>query len=254
MRRAQAVLVSVLLAVSAFGAPAQEASAYQGSAWSNSDSFGTRCLGFVDAYPQKLYSLARTQMAALGYGPIGGAIGSAFTRSAVLARVMPDFAVYVHSHGDNYWASAGAPKIDSGFLQDPGLSRCSDHRKDVVRSSAIKTATQGAVFNLVIMSTCMLGSNASTMPGAFQIEKVKNSADREFFLGYVNHTYDSDSYRFEKAFWSYLSRGSSTPKTLYRAFVYASSIGGYDAPDAADPFQANWWGNPNFSGKPELPA
>ena len=26
------------------------------------------------------------------------------------------------------------------------------------------------------------------------------------------------------------------------------SIGGYAYPDSANPFQANWWGNPNYNG------
>jgi hypothetical protein len=85
------------------------------------------------------------------------------------------------------------------------------------------------------------------MPAAFSIEKVKNSSDREFYLGYVYSTYDSAQLRFEKAFWSYLNGGA---RTALQAYTYASSIGGYSSPDSADPFQANWWGNPNFNGRP----
>ena len=250
MKRARRLLVSVLLATSALGALAQGASAFQGVVWSNSDSFSYRCLGITDTFPQQLYSMARSRMAALGYGPIGGAIGPSFSSSAFLDTVLPSWAVYVHSHGDNYWATSGWPRIDSAFLQDPGPTRCSHYKTDAVRSSAIKTATLGTRYNLVIMSTCRLGSTLSTMPGAFQIEKVKNNTQREFFLGYVNATYDGDMLRFERAFWSYLSRASGPRRTLYRAFTYAASIGGYDAPDAADPIQANWWGNPTYDGRP----
>jgi hypothetical protein len=226
---------------------AQGALAYQGAVWSNSDGFTSRCLGFTDTSPNQLNSLARTQMAALGYSPIKGALGASFTRAAFLAEVRPDWAVYVHSHGDNYRATSGSG-IDSAFLQDPGPTACSNYRVDAVRASAIKAATGAGPYNLVIMSTCRLGSSASTMPGAFEIEKVKNSTDPEFFLGYVNLTYDSSQLRFEKAFWSYL-RGGNSLRTAYQAFAYASGIGGYLAPDAADPFQANWWGNPNYNGR-----
>jgi hypothetical protein len=247
MKRAQMLLVSVLLAVSSLGVMAQGALAWDGAVWSNSDSFSSRCLGFTDTYPKQLYSLATAQMTALGYSPIGGALGAGFTRSAFLATVAPDWAVYVHSHGDNYRATSGSG-IDSAFLQDPGPTACSDYHVDAVRASTIKATTAGVPFGLVIMSTCYLGSTRSTMPDAFQIAKVKNSPDMEFYLGYVNSTYDSSSLRFEKAFWSYLSGGIT--RTAYQAFTYASGIGGYSQPDASNPFQANWWGSPIFNGRP----
>jgi hypothetical protein len=246
MKRAQVLLVSVLLAVTSLGALAPSVTAYDASAWTYSDSFTTRCLGFSDSYPGQLNSLARAQLAALGYSPIGGAIGPSFTRTAFLNGVLPDWGVYVHSHGDNYWAASGRPNIDSAFLQDPGSTACSSFSRDVVRSSAIKAVTWTSPYNLIVMSTCYLGSSSSTMPGAFSIEKVKNSTDNEFYLGYVYSTYDSAMLRFEKAFWSYLSGGA---RTVSQAFTYASGIGGYSSPDAADPFQANWWGNPNYNGR-----
>jgi hypothetical protein len=252
MRRAQTLLVSVLLAVSALGATAQGAFAYRTDVWSNSDSFSYNCLGFTDTYPAQLYSLATSQMRALGYSPVGGALGAGFTSSAFLTNVLPDWAVYAHTHGDNYWAASGYPNVDSAILQDPGTSRCSNFSKDAIRSSSIKSATRGSQYNLVIMSTCMLGASSSTMPGAFQIEKVKSSTDREFYLGYVYSTYDSAALRFEQAFWSYLNTYDQygRRRTAYSAFTYAMSIGGYSAPDASDPFQANWWGNPTYNGLP----
>ena len=66
MKRAEALLVSILLAVSALGATAQGASAYTADAWSNSNAFSYSCLGFTDTYPQQLYSLATSQLAKLG--------------------------------------------------------------------------------------------------------------------------------------------------------------------------------------------
>lgn len=249
MKRAQTLLVSILLAASALGASSQATFAARADVWSNSDSFSSRCLGFTDTYPQLLYSLASSQMRALGYSPVGGALGAGFTRSAFLANVYPDYGVYVHSHGDNYYASSGSG-IDSAFLQDPGTSRCSDYTQDAVRSTAIKTATAGGPFNLVIMSTCKLGASSSSMPNGFQIAKVKNATRREFYLGYVYSTYDSAAYRFEQAFWSYLNGDSVHRRTAYQAFTYAVSIGGYEAPDSSNPFQPNWWGNPNYDGTP----
>ena len=247
MKRAKVLLVSALLATSSLSGVAQNAAAYGGAVWTNSDSFTTRCLGVSDTYPSQMYSLAKAQFAALGYSPLKGAIGSSFTRSAFLNEVLSDWGVYVHSHGDNYYAASGRPAIDSAFLQDPGSTACSDKNRDIVRSSAIKAATWTTPYNLVIMSTCYLGSSSSTMPAAFSIEKVKNSSDREFYLGYVYSTYDSAQLRFEKAFWSYLNGGA---RTALQAYTYASSIGGYSSPDSADPFQADWWGNPNFNGRP----
>jgi hypothetical protein len=249
MKRAGALLVSIIAAVSALGATASPVTARTADAWSNADAFKSNCLGFNDSYPQLMYSQAHTQMALLGYSPVTGALGAAFTRTAFLNEVWYDYGVYVHSHGDNYWASTGAPKVDSAFLQDPGSRHCNTS-SDMVRSSAIKTATSGTPYNLVVMSTCYLGSSTSTMPGAYQIEKVKTSTQREFFLGYVYSTFDSSAYRFENVFFTYLNGSASHARTAYQAFVYATGIGGYTAPNSSNPFQANWWGNPNYNGTP----
>jgi hypothetical protein len=199
---------------------------------------------------RQLYNLANAQLTRLGYAPLRGDLGPAFTTSAFLGNVAYPWAVYAHTHGDNYWAASGYPNVDSAILQDPGSGACNDSGRDKIRSSAIKSATHGGVFNLVIMSTCMLGANSSTMPDAFQIEKTKSSTQKEFYLGYVNSTYDSAAFRFEQAFWSYLNANILHVRSAYSAFTYAMSIGGYAYPDSADPFQANWWGNPNFNGVP----
>jgi hypothetical protein len=247
MKRAGALLVSLIAAVSALGATASPIYAKQGDAWSNSDSFTSTCLGFTDTYPAQMYSLAKTQMGLLGY-TMYGAIGPGFTRSAFLTNVWMDYAVYVHSHGDNYWAVSGPPSVDSGFLQDPGSGKCSSTGTDIVRASSVKTATGGTPYNLVVMSTCYLGSTSSTMPGAFQIEKMKTNSQKEFFLGYAHSTFDSSAFRFEKAFFTYLNGGPNHERTAYQAFLYAVGIGGYTAPSSAEPFEPNWWGNPNYNG------
>jgi hypothetical protein len=248
MKRASTWLVSVLIAASAMGAPAPAVAARTAHVWSNSDAFSVKCLGVNDTYPKQLFTLNVAQIAKVGFSPVGGALGAAFSRSAVLNSVLLDYAVYVHSHGDNYWASGGAPNIDSAFLQDPGTSRCNDSSLDKVKSSSIKAATYGTTYNLVIMSTCYLGNSVSTMPAAFQIAKVKNATDSEFYLGYVHSTWDSSSLRFEKAFWSYMNGSVANSRTFAQAYAYAVSIGGYEAVDASNPFQANWWGNPSYTG------
>lgn len=253
MKRASTLLVSVVIAASALGASVQMAAAYNAHVWSNSDAFKATCLGFNDTYPLQHFNLSVAQLGKLGFGPVAGALGPGFTRTAFLNNVLNDYAVYVHSHGDNYWAASGAPNIDSGILQDPGTGKCNSS-KDMIRSSSIRAATQGSFYNVVIMSTCMLGSNSSTMPAAFQIAKTKQATDYEFYLGYVYHTWDSSSLRFEKAFWSYMNGGTPHSRSLAQAFAYAASIGGYAAVSTREPFQANWWGNPNYDGTPLRPV
>jgi hypothetical protein len=248
MKRAEGLLLSLVFAVSTLGATAPQAAARTGDVWSNSDAFKTACVGFNNTYPSQMYSMARTQLALLGYSPISGALGPSFTRSAFLNHVFYDYAVYAHTHGDNYWAASGYPKVDSGILQDPGTGRCNSNTLDMIRSSAIKAATMGTPYNLVVMSTCYLGSSSSTMPAAFQIEKVKTSSQREFYLGYTYSTYDSSALKFEQAFFSYLNGGTNHNRTVYQAFTYAMSIGGYSSPNSSNPFSPNWWGNPNYNG------
>ncbi len=246
MKRAARWLVSATIALSAIGATAIPASAHTGDVWSNSDGFSYACIGITNTYPSQMYSQARTQMGLLGYSPVGGALGSSFTRANFLNADFYDYGVYAHTHGDNYWAASGAPAIDSAILQDPGTTRCNSSSKDMIRSSSIKSATMGTPYNLVIMSTCMLGSSNSTMPGAFQIEKVKNSSQREFYLGFAKTTWDSSAMRFERAFFTYLNADHN--RTAYQAFAYAQGIGGYEAVNSANPFTPNWWGNPNYNG------
>lgn len=251
MRRAPNWLVSILLAVSALGVSTSTVGAASAHVWSNSDAFTVTCLGVRDTYPAQLYSLTVGQLGKMGYN-VGGALGANFTRSAFLASVKADYSVYVHSHGDNYWAASGYPNIDSAFLQDPGVGQCND-ANDKVRSSSIASTTAGTFFNVVIMSACMLGSSSSTMPAAFSIAKTKAATDPEFYLGYVYHGWDSDNLRFEKALWSYINAGAAHSRTMAAAFAYASGIGGYSSANG-EPFQPNWWGNPGYDGWPQIPG
>ena len=247
MKRAETLLVSILIAVSALGATAHTAAAYTADAWVNSDSFTRTCLGFDDSYPSQLYDWARFGMSQLGYSPLAGTIGSGFTRSAFLNHVLYPWAVYVHSHADNYWTSSGT---NSGILQDPGTGNCSNYSRDMISSSQIKSATLGSFYNLVVMSACNIGSSSSTMPWAFQMDKTKSSSQRKFYLGYDYLTYDSSELRFESNFWSYLNGGYNHSRTVGQAFNYAVSIGGYESVNSSNPFSPDWWGNPNYNGTP----
>ena len=47
-----------------------------------------------------------------------------------------------------------------------------------------------------------------------------------------------------------MNGGTAGSRSLYQAYAYASGVGGYAIPDAADPFVVNWWGNPAFTGTP----
>jgi hypothetical protein len=245
MKRASMCLVSIAVALGALGAGAAPAAAYNAHIWTNSDAFTLRCLGVRDTYPSLSYNLARKQYAWLGYDVLGGAIGPSFTRSAVLGSVGVDYGFYVHSHGDNYRSSSG---IDSGFLQDPGTTRCNS-TADIIRASSIRAAASPP-YTLVMMSTCFLGSSTSTMPAAFYIEKVKTATQFEFFLGYVGETWDSAQYRFESYFWSYMNGSTPGGRRLSDAFRYATGVGGYPAVGSTA-FQANWWGNPTSNGTPQ---
>jgi hypothetical protein len=248
------MLVSLVIAASTLGVTAPATLGYSAHVWSNENAFKGSCLGFTSSYPKLSYELNKAQIAKLGFSPVGGVLGASFTRANFTDAVLNDYAVYVHSHGDNYWVPASYPKIDSAFLQDPGIGKCNTYADDKVLSSSIRAATIGTTYNLVIMSTCKLGSSKSTMPGAFQIAMTKASTEPEFYLGYVNTTYDSASYAFEAAFWSYMNGGAPHSRTFFQAFVYATALGGYTAVNASNPFQANWWGNPTYNGTPTQPA
>ena len=102
MKRAAHWLVSAVVALSALGAATLPTYAYSADAWSNANAFQSKCVGFNSTYPSQLYSQARTQMTALGYAPIGGALGAGFSRTAFLKNVFYEYGTYVHSHGDNY--------------------------------------------------------------------------------------------------------------------------------------------------------
>jgi hypothetical protein len=251
MRRAAGVLVVAALVAAGSALQAAPVRAYQGHVWVNKDGFSYACLGVTDTYPQRMYDLARAEIAGLGFSPVYSVIGHGFTKQAFLDSVFSDFAVYVHSHGDVYNAYGAA------FLQDPPTG-CNSYTRDYVSSAQVLAKTKGFVFNLVIMSTCILGAKthyqtgkANLMPEAFGIAKIQNSTDPEFYLGYVYHTWDSEAFEYEKLFFTYLDTHPGA--TAASAFTYAKGARKYLAVGSVEPFAPNWFGNPNYSLTPGVP-
>ncbi len=163
--------------------------------------------------------------------------GAAFTRGAYLNRTAIDWGTYVHSHGDHYWHAADGRRY-SGFREDAG--KCS---QAVVYSKDIAAKRAGRQSNLVVMSMCHVGEDASTMPGAFAIAKKKyregSWGGPEFFVGYLGDAWDNDEWQFEVAFWAAIGPGYGAGE----AFDVAA------AQVFAHPFTANWWGSYVYTGR-----
>jgi hypothetical protein len=234
------VLMSVVL-IASMGASAANAGTYSG-VWVNSDSFTSNC--GASNYPSMLYSRASSIMSTLGFPGGQRVIGHGFTRAAFLYALAPEFAVYVHSHGDVYRSGGSA------FWQDPP-SGCGGSSDYVTASQVAGSAAPP--YNLVIMSTCYLGSVTqphsglvNTMPEAFGIPKTHVSSGKKFYMGYVYETYDSAQYAFEGNLLSWEQQyGSNT--VLSMAHWYASTFS-YSYPNSGDPFLSAWYGDASANG------
>jgi hypothetical protein len=254
VKRLAASLALAFVLVGSVGSTASANSYIQGATsgvWVNSDSFTKSCLlGVTDNFPSYMYSQANTLLRTMGFtNPSQPQIGHGFTRSAFLGSLYPDYAEYVHSHGDVYSYPYG-----SAFWQDPA-SGCgsnlgdgsSGHPGDLVTANQIK-ANAHPPYNVVIMSTCYLGSMTehwsgltNTMPDAFGISKTKVYSGARFYMGYVNDTYDSASYYFENNMLYYLELFPGS--TFSSAWTYANGLYYGAGPDSSDPFSANWFGD-----------
>ena len=233
IRRLTAVLLAALLAAVVV---APVAGAYPGTIASNQSAFEPPCLAFDDPYPEKMLKAAASAFAALGY-ETRSLTGAAFTRAAYLARTAGDWGTYVHSHGDHYWHAADGRRY-SGFREDSG-----DCSQSVVYSKDIAAKRSGRQANLVVMSMCHVGEDASTMPGAFGIAKKKFRAGTwggpEFFVGYLGEAWDNDEWTFEVAFWDAIGPGYGAGEA-------------YDVASAqvfSHAFDANWWGSYVYTGR-----
>jgi hypothetical protein len=251
--------VAALLAAVLAWSPVS-ASVWMGNSgiWVNSDAFSVACVGHVNTYPSSMRSQAVTGMGWLGFTPAYNVMGAGFTRSAFLGAIgaskngmYSEAGIYIHSHGDVYNSSS----IRAAFLQDPGTSRCNDYTQDYVSNFAVNTKWDTDYPpGLVIMAACYLGtpakgSLANNMPEAFNIPKnqtVEPNGGRDgFYMGYDYETYDSSMYRFEGYFFNYMHSHLATG-SFKQAFTYAKGMGGYSYPDSANPFVANWFGDPNY--------
>jgi hypothetical protein len=232
-RRLALPLLAALLTIAAVG-PAR--AAHQGTVASNESAFEPPCLGFDDPYPEKMLKAAAAGFAELGY-TTRTYTGAAFTRATYLARTANDWGTYVHSHGDHYWHAADGRRY-AGFREDSG-----DCSQSVVYSKDIASRRGGIQANLVVMSMCHVGENSSTMPGAFAIARTKYASGTwggpEFFVGYLGDAWDNDEWEFEVAFWDSIGPGYGAGE----AFDVAA------AQVFAHPFDANWWGSYDYTGR-----
>src|ERR1700690_4393969 len=152
---AAAALASSLAAVvAALGMtpPAALADTFPASVYSNVTAFDT-CDGTPDSISRSLEVLAQKGFTFLGYTSTAY-ITSGFTRGRVLSRAATDQAVYVHSHGDQYYDPY--PKQVQGFREDSG-----DCSQAIVYATEL-AAVRSASVHLVIMSTCHLAEAART--------------------------------------------------------------------------------------------
>jgi hypothetical protein len=216
------------------------------SVWVNKDAFTKACIGVTDNYPTLSYNQAISWLSVMGYTSGQYVIGHGFTRSAFLAGLAPAYAVYIHSHGDVYNSSS----IRAAFLQDPP-SGCNSYTRDYISAAQVQ-ANLVPPIEIVIMSTCYLGAasqphtgRANYMPEAFGIAKTQTTGTYKFYMGYVYETWDSEQYKFEGRFYSWMSQHPGS--TLSAGWTYAVSLGGYAGVDSANPFLSAWYGDTDFA-------
>jgi hypothetical protein len=222
--------------------------AYQGSAYENYTAFQS-CMGWSSGMADTMRTQAVNAFASLGYYTTWFR-RTAFTRSQVLARTGSDEAVYVQSHGDQYYR--GYPTQTEGFREDAG--RCSGAGIVYATDIAARRGSEDA--HIVVMSTCHLGEPAKTrgqptMASAYGIEQARSARDGsttrgpEFFLGYVGEAWLDDQLKFERSFWAYATEAY----TLGEAFDLALAYSG-----KASRTVPTWFGTYLYSGFPWAPT
>ncbi len=236
-RRLMLLLLAASLTTSAAAPAGTALAAYQGTVASNETAFEPPCLTFDDPYPEKMLKAAVAGLTALGYAT-RSYTGAAFTRAAYLARTASDWGTYVHSHGDHYWHAADGRRY-AGFREDSG-----DCSQAVVYSKEIAAKRAGRQSNLVVMSMCHVGEDASTMPGAFAIAKKKFAKGSwggpEFFVGYLG----------ERLGQRRVGRSRSPSGTRSgRATAPARRSTSPRPRSSPTPFDANWWGSYVYTGR-----
>ncbi|HEX5466989.1 MAG TPA: hypothetical protein VFW92_10000 [Candidatus Limnocylindrales bacterium] len=238
--------LAALLLVLSFGA--HGAAAYQGSAYENYTAFQS-CMGWASGMTDTMRAQAVSALAALGYSTTWYR-RTAFTRSRVLSRAGADQAVYVQSHGDQYYK--GAPTKVQGFRQDGGA--CSG--APIVYATDIDARRSSTAAHIVVMSTCHLGEAAATqgqitMSQAYGIAQRRSSRTDsvgygpEFYLSYIGDAWLDDQLKFERSFWHY----AATSSTLGQAFDLALATSGKAARTTP-----TWFGTYLYSGFPWAPS
>jgi hypothetical protein len=215
---------------------------YPASDYSNVTAFDT-CDGTPDTISRSLETLAQGGLSYLGYTS-GEYTTTGFTRARVLSRAPTDQAIYVHSHGDQYYDPY--PKQVQGFREDGG-----DCSQAIVYATDLAPLHPPSV-HLVVMSTCHLAEAARTageptMAAAYGIDRVKYTDPHapddgsRFFLGYEGLAYTADMLRFEQRFWGYVTSG----QLLGDAFTLARASAAMSAATVPD-----WFGTYDYSGAP----
>jgi len=243
-RRAAAPFLAALVLILAgpgSNRPAQGAT-YPASAYTNVTAFDT-CDGTPDTISRSLKTLAQNGLAGLGYASSAFET-TGFTKARFLSRTPADEAVYVHSHGDQYYGPY--PRMIQGFRDDGG-----DCSQAVVYATEVK-ARRSSAAHLVIMSTCHLAESARTagqptMSEAYGIERLKSTVSGsprgpEFFLSYVGLAYTADMLKFEGRFWAYVGQG----RGVGDAFTLARATAGMSAATVPD-----WFGEYVYTGRPD---
>ncbi|HXR27344.1 MAG TPA: hypothetical protein VN771_05730 [Candidatus Baltobacteraceae bacterium] len=240
--RVAATIVALVVGLSGTGHTAVLAATYPASDYSNVTAFDT-CDGTPDTISHSLEALAQSGLGYLGYTS-GEYATTGFTRARVLSRASTDQAIYVHSHGDQYFDPY--PKQVQGFREDGG-----DCSQAIIYATDL-AAVRPATVHLVLMSTCHLAeaartSGQPTMAAAYGIDRVKYTDPHapddgaRFFLGYEGLAWTADMLHFEQRFWGYVTTGHllGDAYTLARA---SAAMSGTTVPD--------WFGTYDYSGAP----
>lgn len=235
-------------AILALSLGANTAGAYQGSAYENYTAFQA-CMGWSSGMTDTMRAQAVNALAALGYTSTWYR-RTAFTRSQVLSRAGADQAVYVQSHGDQYYTIY--PTKVQGFREDAGV--CSGAGK--VFATDIKARRSSTPAHIVVMSTCHLGEPSATlgqpsMAEAYGIAQRRSARNDSvgygpvFYLGYTGDAWLDDQLKFERSFWAY----ATTAYTLGQAFDLALAYSG-----KASRTVPTWFGTYLYSGFPWAPS
>jgi len=266
--------LGLAVALAAVSAPVARG-AVNAYVYTNVSSFKSSCGTYQS--PSYRYNQAMANYRTLGYTTTGY-YGGPFTRTTFINNLKTAFAIYVSSHGDNYWDTI-SPYVNSAFLQNPasGCGSSADRVYSIYGRAKRNPNIEGSAvppYYLVIISTCRLGLDGyahygsrtwsgyvgNTMPHAFRFaysdsafHYTKTSTTAQWYLGYRNYTWDTSAYAFERNFFA---ESVAVSHTLTTGYNLALSEGPYESVPASaaedgvyNPFAPSWYGNPSFRGQ-----